>query len=71
MKINNFDISISELDNEVIAINFDKNGKEGGYISIKLDDEGIVVDIFNSLGDVIGSTWTLYNELDPQEEITQ
>ena len=65
MNKNNFEISVEELDNNMIAINFDKDGKAGGYISIKLDDDGVVVDIFSDCGDVIGSTWSLYNELEP------
>ena len=39
MKQHGFDISIDELDNDLIAVNFDKNGRVGGYISIKFDDE--------------------------------
>jgi hypothetical protein len=65
MNKKNFEISVEELDNNMIAINFDKDGKAGGYISIKLDDDGVVVDIFSACGDVIGSTWSFYNELEP------
>ena len=62
-KIKDFDLSVVELDNDSIAINFDKDGKTGGYINIKLDDDGVIVDIFNANGDVISSTWSFYNEL--------
>ena len=62
-KIKGFDLSVVELDNDSIAINFDKDGKTGGYINIKLDDDGVIVDIFNANGDVISSTWSFYNEL--------
>jgi hypothetical protein len=68
MKSHGFDVSVEKLDNNMIAINFDKDGKAGGYISIKLDDEGVVVDVFNACGDVLGSTWSLYNELEPINE---
>lgn len=66
MKYNGFDISVDELDNDMIAINFDKNGRAGGYISIKMADEGVVVDIFDIEGTVLGSTWCEWNELEPQ-----
>ena len=62
-KIKGFDLSVVELDNDMIAVNFDKDGKTGGYISIKLDDDGVVVDVFNACGDCISSTWSFYNEL--------
>jgi hypothetical protein len=71
MKSHGFDVSVEKLDNNMIAINFDKDGKAGGYISIKLDDDGVVVDIFNACGDAIGSTWSLYNELEPITEVTE
>ena len=44
-KIKGFDLSVVELDNSIIAINFDKDGKTGGYISVKLDDDGVVVGV--------------------------
>ena len=68
MKQHGFDISIDELDNNLLAINFDKNGKSGGYISVKFDDDGVVVDIFSVYGDVLGSTWVRYAELEPDGE---
>ena len=67
MLINGFDISTEELDNDMIAINFDKDGKAGGYISVRFDDDGVVVDIFSGTGDLLGSTWTFYKELEPTE----
>lgn len=66
MKINGFDISTEELDDDMIAINFDKNGRAGGYISIKMTDDGVVVDMFDTEGTVLGSTWCEWNELEPQ-----
>lgn len=67
MKAHGFDVSMEEVDGW-IAINFDKDGKAGGYISVRLDDEGVVVDIFSACGDLLGSTWSLYNELEPTNE---
>jgi hypothetical protein len=67
MKIKGFDISTEELDNDMIAINFDKDGRAGGYISLKFDDDGVVVDIFSGEGDLLGSTWTFYKELEPTD----
>lgn len=67
MKINGFDITTEELDNDMIAINFDKDGRAGGYISVRMDDDGVVVDIFSGDGDLLGSTWTFYKELEPTE----
>lgn len=67
MKMKGFDISMEELDNDMIAINFDKDGRAGGYISVKFDDDGVVVDIFSGDGDLLGSTWTFYKELEPSE----
>lgn len=59
-----FDISVEE-DGSYIFINFDKDGQAGGYVSLKFDDEGLVVDVFSGEGEVVGSTWTRYDELDP------
>lgn len=61
-KINGLDITIEQTD-ERVFINLDKNGKQGGYICAKFDDEGIVLDVFNGAGDVVASTWTLYDEI--------
>ena len=69
MNKHGFDISIDELDNDLLAINFDKNGKAGGYISINFDEEGLVVDIFSVYGDVLGSTWVRYPELEPDDDV--
>ena len=71
MKQHGFDISIDELDNDLIAVNFDKDGRVGGYISIKFDDDGVVVDIFSVYGDVLGSTWVRYPELEPSDDVSQ
>lgn len=36
----------------------------GGHVQIKLDDEGVIVDIIND-GDVLSSAWVSYDELLP------
>jgi len=36
---------------------------DGGKIQVKLDDEGVVVDVVGDDGELIGSTWKLYNEM--------
>jgi hypothetical protein len=59
-----FDISVEE-DGSFIFINLDKGGRTGGYVSLKFDEDGLVVDVFNGEGEVVGSTWTTYSELDP------
>jgi len=54
---------IETLDNDIISIELESPNYKGGYISIKFDAEGIVVDLFNAEGDVVSGTWALYNEL--------
>ena len=61
-----FDISVDD-EGDFIFINFDKNGRTGGYVSLKFDDDGLVVDIFDGAGEVVSSTWSAYSELDPTE----
>ena len=63
-KFNGFDISVDD-DGNFIFVNFDKNGRAGGYISIRLDDEEIIVDAFNGEGDVIGGNCIHWEELEP------
>jgi hypothetical protein len=65
-KFNGFDISMDECGN-YIFLNFDKDGKTGGYISLKLDDDGVTIDAFNGEGDVIGSTYAHWEELEPTD----
>jgi len=36
---------------------------DGGEIHVKLDDEGVVVDAIGEDGEIIGSTWKLYDEM--------
>ena len=36
---------------------------DGGEIQVKLDDEGVVVDAIGDDGEIIGSTWKLYDEM--------
>ena len=36
---------------------------DGGEIHVQLDDEGVVVDAIGEDGEIIGSTWKLYNEM--------
>jgi hypothetical protein len=59
-----FDISVDD-EGDFIFINFDKNSRTGGYVSLKFDDDGLVVDIFDGAGEVVSSTWSAYSELDP------
>lgn len=66
LKIQGYDITTEMMENGVF-INFDKGINTGGYISIKFDDDGVVVDVFNAEGDVINSCWNFYNELEPTE----
>ena len=65
-KFNGFDISMDECGN-YIFLNFDKGGKAGGYVSLKLDDDGVTIDAFNGEGDVIGSTYAHWEELEPTD----
>jgi hypothetical protein len=67
LHINGLDIETDTSEDRVF-INIDKGGKNGGYISVKFDDDGIVVDVFNAYGDVINSCWNLYNEVEPMTE---
>jgi hypothetical protein len=67
LHINGLDIETDTAEDRVF-INIDKGGKNGGYISVKFDDDGIVVDVFNVYGDVINSCWNLYNEIEPMTE---
>jgi hypothetical protein len=67
LHINGLDIETDTAEDRVF-INIDKGGKNGGYISVKFDDDGIVVDVFNAYGDVINSCWNLYNEIEPMTE---
>ena len=71
LQINGFDIETDTADDRVF-INIDKDGKNGGYIQIKFDDEGIVIDVFDSEGEVINSIWNFYDDVAPiAEEIEQ
>ena len=63
-KFKGFDISVDENDN-YIFLNFDKDGKAGGYVSLKLGDDGISIDAFSGEGDVIASTYAHWEELEP------
>jgi hypothetical protein len=67
LHINGLDIETDTAEDRVF-INIDKVGKNGGYISVKFDDDGIVIDVFNAYGDVINSCWNLYNEVEPMTE---
>jgi hypothetical protein len=61
-----FDISVEELDNNMLAVNFDKEGEAGGYISIKFEDDGVVVDAFAANGELLFSKWEFYNSFNPE-----
>jgi hypothetical protein len=66
MKNKGFDISVDE-NGDYIFINFDKNGRAGGYVSLKLGDDGVSVDVFNGEGDVIGETYGHWEEFEPTD----
>ena len=40
--------------------------KGGVTVSVKLDDEGVVIDVIDIDGDVIASTWKTYDEFEKQ-----
>lgn len=61
-----FDITVEELDNNMLAVNFDKEGEAGGYISIKFEDDGVVVDAFAANGELLFSNWEFYNSFNPE-----
>jgi hypothetical protein len=65
-KFKGFDISMDENEN-YIFLNFDKEGKAGGYVSLKLDDDGVTIDAFSGEGDVIASTYAHWEELEPTD----
>ena len=66
MKKKGFDISVDD-EGDYIFINFDKNGRAGGYVSLKLGDDGVSIDAFNGEGDVIGETYAYWEELEPTD----
>ena len=66
LQINGFDIETDSADDRVF-INIDKDGKHGGYVQVKFEDEGIVIDVFNANGDCINTMWNEYNEVEPME----
>lgn len=66
IKRNGFDISVDD-DGDYIFINFDKNGRAGGYVSLKLGDDGVSIEAFNGEGDVIGETYGHWEELEPTD----
>lgn len=68
LHINGLDIETDTAEDRVF-INIDKDGKNGGYVQVKFDDDGIVIDVFNAFGDVINSCWNFYNEVEPMEEV--
>lgn len=65
--INGFDIETDTSDDRVF-INIDKDGKMGGYVQVRFDDDGIVMDVFDANGDVINSCWNSYNDVAPLNE---
>jgi len=66
MKNKGFDVSVDE-NGDYIFINFDKNGRAGGYVSLKLGDDGVSIDAFNGEGDVIAETYALWEEFEPTD----
>jgi hypothetical protein len=67
LQINGFDIETDTADDRVF-INIDKDGKNGGYIQVKFDAEGIVIDVFDADGEVINSIWNFYDDVAPIAE---
>lgn len=54
-------------DDEYLRVEFD--GKPG-YINIKADDNGFVVEVFPDVGnDPVSATWATYNELEADENV--
>lgn len=68
LSINGFDIETDTADDRVF-VNIDKDGKNGGYVQVKFEDDGIVIDVFNADGDVINTCWNFYNEVEPTTEV--
>ena len=66
-KFNGFDISLDDIDEQRIFVNFDKNGKTGGYIYIRMGEGGVDVEVYNGEGDVIGTTEAHWEDLEPTE----
>lgn len=63
-------ISLDTNDNgehQWILVNFDTDEAPGGYISIKLTEEGVCLDAINA-GNVIGSMWFFYEDFAPEED---
>ena len=67
LHINGFDIETDTADDRVF-VNIDKDGKNGGYIQVKFDEEGIVIDVFDADGNNINSCWNFYNDVAPITE---
>lgn len=61
MQIGNFIVTASECGNYLYA-----QHPETGYTQIKLDDEGVVVDIFDGTDESQASTYATYRELEPE-----
>jgi len=51
-----------ELEDRYLMLDLDVDGREIGYIQVKLDDDGVAVDVFKE-GQSIGSTWKTYAEM--------
>jgi hypothetical protein len=66
-KFNGFDVSLDDDGEERIFVNFDKNGKNGGYIYIKLEGDGVAIEVFSGEGDVIGNLDAHWEDLEPTE----
>lgn len=67
LSINGFDIETDTTEDRVF-VNIDKDGKNGGYIQVKFDDDGIVIDVFNAYGDVVNTCWNFYDDVAPTTE---
>jgi len=51
-----------EIEDRYLMLDLNVDGREIGYIQVKLDDDGVVVDVFKE-GQSIGSTWKTYAEM--------
>ena len=45
-----------------LMLDLNIDGREIGYIQVKLDDDGVALDVFKE-GQSIGSTWKTYSEM--------
>ena len=51
-----------EIEDRYLMLDLNVDGREIGYIQVKLDDDGVALDVFKE-GQSIGSTWKTYSEM--------